>query len=904
MTVIYLTNSETPEEASVMHRLRLYKELDDHFNCPLTGIISDSGFGKTSLIHGYMSYKGLSSLWCTFDDNDTPEDDIREVCDAVKSGDDPDAVVFDNCNAMADDPILSETVTDLIRLDPELKVFLLGTSLPKLPYAIMRAKEQYFELTHDDLALDRAETEEYFNDYLDMDMRDYELDFIEDRTHGWYTSNQLIYAYLNKCHLTNFDNLDINLLSSVTDINDYFSYNLYENQSHEMQDFMLKISPLTELDPEVIDLFLGIDDADCYLSELEKHRGFVYSAPGKMLRLHPLLRRFLYERYSQLNHDDYISAHQRLAEIYEKKHKYIKAFAHAVACNDYTKSIRLMAKISNRYNAPQLLNIIDGHLEETSPNLLFSNASIFLLRCIPEELSIQFVQPLTEAIKNDPDTLRQANLQHRLGVLYFHLGNINMACELLEKSLANASLLHNTEVMAFNYQLLADCHLTAGDIDQALCCVRNALYLSEQNDIPILQLHTLEEFARLQLFTGNNDTAEDYIMQAMELTSPDDYERFWLYAVLSSINIANGDAEQAVSNAEKAFKIVEGSICGWDIAYTSLSLAKAFANADRYDEAKEHLAVALDRSEHCQLIRYDVLSEMLKLETDNENIAIIKSEMAEIAKNNGYYWVNTATSSDVTDNSKKQKTPQISIQTFGTFNITCNGMPVKIKRSASIKLLYLLIINRGHFISKDYFINQLFPDSTASAGTNKFNVALSVLRKSIDTAAGLQSGEKSCIVREKDRYRLDPDLISIDAENFETTYMQLKKSNSSDLYKWRDLSVLYSEPFMQEYPYESILEGERDRLTSFQKDVSHRIAHIYAEQDDYINALNYYEQALEFDPHDEDLYYEAIELLLDSGAPAKAQLMADKMKLHIEKELGVPCSEQLQSLFDYYYHNQ
>ena len=32
--------------------------------------------------------------------------------------------------------------------------------------------------------------------------------------------------------------------------------------------------------------------------------------------------------------------------------------------------------------------------------------------------------------------------------------------------------------------------------------------------------------------------------------------------------------------------------------------------------------------------------------------------------------------------------------------------------------------------------------------------------------------------------------------------------------------------------------------------------------------------------------------------------VVDKMKLHIEKELGVPCSEQLQSLFDYYYHNQ
>lgn len=904
MTVINYTNSGRQEETPVMHRLRLYKEIDAHCHCPLIGIISDSGFGKTSLIQGYLSYKGLSSLWCIFGDNDTPEYDIREVYDIAKANDDPDVIVFDNCNVMADDPILSEAVTDLIKLNPNRNVFLLGTSLPRLPYAIMRAKEQYFELTHDDLALDRTETEEYFNQYLDMDMRDYELDFIADRTHGWYTSNQLIYTYLNKSHLTNFDSLDINFLSSVTDINDYFSYNLYENQSPEMQNFMLRISSLTELDPEVINLFLEIDNSDYYLSELKKHHGFVYSATGKTFKLHPLFRQFLYERYRQLNHDDYISAHKRLAEIYEKKRKYTKAFAHAVACNNYFTAIRLMAKISERYNAIQLLNIIDGHLDETSPDLLFSNTSIFLLRCIPEDLTVQLVHPLAEAIKNEPDTLRQANLQHRLGALYFHLGNVNMSYELLEKSLTNAELLHNTEVMAFNYQLLADCHLATGDIDQALCCARNALYLSEQNDIPILQLHTLEVFARLQLFMGNSGIAEDYIVQAMELTSPADYERFWVHAAWSAINIANGDATQAIYHAEAAVAIVTDSICGWDIAYTNLILARALANANKPDEAQEHLAVALEKSEKCDLLRYDVLSEILKHETQDEKIAATKSKMAEIAENNNYYWVTADTSSDIPDNTTKPQASHINIHTLGTFSITCNGIPVKIKRSASIRLLYLLIINRGHFISKAYFINQLFPDSNATAGTNQFNVALSVLRKSIDSAAGIQHGEKGCIIREKDRYRLNPDLISIDAENFEAAYMQLKKSDSSDLYKWHDLSVLYSEPFMQEYQYESILESERDRLSSFQKDVSHRIARIYAEQDDYVNALNYYEQALGIDPHDEDLYYEAIELLLDSGAPAKAQLIADKMKLHVEEELGVPCSEQLQALFDYYYNNQ
>lgn len=908
MPVQLFPNSEKQgEEISVMHRPRLYRELDEHLRCPLIGIICDSGFGKTALLQGYLSCKGIKALWCDFGDGDTCDEDIRQTYDLIQANTDFDVIVFERCEAAADDPKFSEAVTDLLKTFTDCTIILSGTTLPNLPYAVMRAKEQYFELTYEDLMLDRSETESYFNDYLEMNLRDYELDFIAEQTHGWFTSNQLIYTYLRKNHLNNLDSLDLNFLSDITDINDYFSYNLYENQTPEMQDFMLRISPLTELDPAIINLYLQIENADQYIAELEQHHGFIYLGNDKTLRLHPLLRQFLFERYNQLHHNDYLTAHQRLAEIYEQKRQYVKAFAHAVACNDYVTAIRLMSRISDRYNAVQLMNIIDGHLEEISPNLLFSNTSLFLMRCMPEELTIQFVQPLAEAIKVETDTLRQANLQHRLGALYYHLGNVNMSFELLEKSLTNAELLRNAEVMAFNYQLLADCHMTMGDIDQALRCARNALYLSEQNDLPVLLFHTLEAFARVQLAKGNTRAAEDYIAQALELARPDDYELFWLHAVESMLAVANGDAELAIQCAEKSAAIVKDSLCGYDIAYTNLILAQALTFANRPDEAKNRLAFALDKAPLCDLLRFEILSELLKLETSDENIVAIRTEQLEIIERNNYHWITVESASDEpeksADTKAKPKSSYINIHTLGDFSITCNGIPVKLKRSASIRLLHLLIINRGHFVSKDYIIDQLFPDSKETAGKNNFNVALSVLRKSIDSAAGLHGSDTSCVIREKDRYRLNPDIVNIDAANFETAYMQLKRNASQDFYKWHDLSVLYSEPFMQDYPYETLLESERDRLSSYQKDVAVTVARIYAEQGDYDHSLTYFDQALIIDPYDEDIYYEEIEMLLDAGSPAKAQLIADKMKLHVEEELGVPCSDQLQSMFDYYYKN-
>ena len=120
----------------------------------------------------------------------------------------------------------------------------------------------------------------------------------------------------------------------ITDINNFFSYSLYENQTLQMQTFMLNISPLTELDPEIINLLLDIEDAEKYLAELERHHGFVYTDADRTLRFHPLFRQFLYRKYIQSGHNDHLLAHRKLAEIYEKKHLSMKAFTHAVACND------------------------------------------------------------------------------------------------------------------------------------------------------------------------------------------------------------------------------------------------------------------------------------------------------------------------------------------------------------------------------------------------------------------------------------------------------------------------------------------------------------------------------------------------------------------------------------------
>lgn len=906
MPVIKYTSPdwEKNSKTTIMHRPQLYDAIEKHLHCQLIGIIADSGFGKTSLLQGYLSYYGRNTLWCALDDNEPVEDLLHEIFRTVADDPSLEAIVLDNCGILANEVTFSGAIPDLINLAPEATLFLLGTALPQLPFAVMRAKNQYYELTHDDLAFSRQETELYFNDYHALSLRPHEIDMIYDKTQGWVISLQLINAYLGKNHLQNLESLDLNFLSDITDINAYFSYNLFENQTLNMQQFLLETSPLTELETTVINEFLAIDHAETYLTELKGYHGFANMISGEKLTLHPLLRQFLYERYMRHESASCLAAHNRLILIYERKRNYILAFSHAVACNNYAAAIRLMTRISDRYNPIQLLNLIDGHLEEISPVLLFSNTSLFLQRCMPGKLIAEFVQPLTDALHHEYDSLRLANLQHRLGTIHYHLGNIQMAKDLLEKSLANSEMLHNTEVTAFNYQLLADCYLTMGDPTQALRCVRNALYLSEQNNITILQLHTLEVFSRIQLALGHTDQADEYISQALELAAPESYERFWLYAVQSAIDIRKEDALHAVSHAEAAAEIVRDTICEYDIAYTNLTLARALMYAGRPEEAAAHLELAREYSAYNGLMHIEILDSMLSLEQDENRKTMLKNERLAVIEQ--YHYENfltlpgTDTAKPPASDPVPAAAPPIVIHTFDQFSILFQNRAISLKRSSSLRLLLLLIVNRGHFVSKDYIIETLFPDSSASTGMNNFNVSLSVLRKSLDSAAGVGTKKESCILRERSRYQLNTQLITIDAATFEERYRKLKQQESMDLNSWLELSALYSGTFLADYPYENFLSSERERLTAYQKEVSLTIARIYTQQGDFNKSLSYYNQVLELDAYDEDVYYEVIEMLLDRKSPVKAQAIAEKMKHHIQEELGISCQEQLDALFDYY----
>lgn len=173
-------------------------------------------------------------------------------------------------------------------------------------------------------------------------MEKYELDIIFRETEGWIAGCQLILLYLEQ----NLDNdnprLRLNDVQTLPDIYDYINHEIFEKIPEDLRDFMVKTSLLKELDPDIINEYLGTEDAQEKLLCLQSHNFGLTKTKSSVFQYQHLLRLFLYEQYNQTHPDSIRNAHLRLSYIFEKRHRFLDAFTHAAASMNYQRAAELM----------------------------------------------------------------------------------------------------------------------------------------------------------------------------------------------------------------------------------------------------------------------------------------------------------------------------------------------------------------------------------------------------------------------------------------------------------------------------------------------------------------------------------------------------------------------------------
>ncbi len=259
--------------------------------------------------------------------------------------------------------------------------------------------------------------------------------------------------------------------------------------------------------------------------------------------------------------------------------------------------------------------------------------------------------------------------------------------------------------------------------------------------------------------------------------------------------------------------------------------------------------------------------------------------------------------SDVACNGVGPETPELIGQFFGEFKITVDGKKLSYSDWKSKKSLmlfkYLLYFRSKGYIKKDVLMEMLWPDEDPLKTTNRFYVAMTMLRKTLEP--GLEKrGLSSYLLCKGDAYRIDIGANGlIDAEKFIEELNRAKKKTDKQkaLKHFRAAASLYKGEFLKEDRYVEWCDEERRWLKNQYLVILSEIISYYETKMKFKTCIAYSEKYLKADKYDEKIYQKLMEYYAFTGNKTMVTKIYEQCKYDIQKGLAASLSEETERLF-------
>jgi LuxR family transcriptional regulator, maltose regulon positive regulatory protein len=379
-----------PPRSRIILRPRLIERLneglrqDQGFGHQLSLISAPAGFGKTALVSEWIASCRRPVAWLSLDEGDN--DPVRfitylvaalqtiregigeELLAVLQSPQPPQAkailplllneiataaenftLVLDDYHVIEAKPVDDALTFLLEHLPPQMHLVITTREDPHLPLARLRARGQLTELRAADLRFTTAETAEFLNYVMGLNLSDGDVAALEARTEGWIAGLQL--AAISMRGHKDAASFIQSFTGSHRFVLDYLVEEVLQQQSEGVQAFLLRTSILGRMCGPLCEAVLRapVGSGQETLEYLERANLFIVPLDNerRWYRYHhlfaELLRQRLHQSASSGNEEAGVTEyHIRASVWYEDNGLEIEAFQHAAAANDIERAERLI----------------------------------------------------------------------------------------------------------------------------------------------------------------------------------------------------------------------------------------------------------------------------------------------------------------------------------------------------------------------------------------------------------------------------------------------------------------------------------------------------------------------------------------------------------------------------------
>ena len=370
-------------------RPRLAEQLDTTLDAGhrLTLVSAPAGFGKTTLLSDWLTHLDERRThtrvgWLSLDDGDN--DLTRLLTHLVAAlhgvGLEVDTAVLESLHTDSTSAALTALVNDVARgsehapenqwilvlddyhvigapevheavtflldhLPDHLHLLMATRSDPPLPLARLRSRGQLTEVRAADLRFTAAESREFLNRVMGLDLTAADVHALEERTEGWIAGLQLaalsLRAIPERGEVAGF--IDA-FTGSNRFVIDYLADEVLARQPAQVRDFLLRTAVLDRLTGSLCDAVTGRADGARMLEDLE--RGDLFLVPldtqRSWYRYHRLFADVLHARLLAEHPDQVPGLHQRASAWYASRDLAADAIRHALHAEDFDRAAYLV----------------------------------------------------------------------------------------------------------------------------------------------------------------------------------------------------------------------------------------------------------------------------------------------------------------------------------------------------------------------------------------------------------------------------------------------------------------------------------------------------------------------------------------------------------------------------------